>query len=87
MRLLKARRSEMHDDGRQGRSLAGTALVNESIEGKSRSFSMRHCNQLFRLLDGVDSTNAGNVKMLRPLKHRNFLLVNRIRVTAKIFNC
>lgn len=46
MRLLKARRSEMHDDGRQGRSLAGTALVNESIEGKSRSSSMRH---LFRL--------------------------------------
>ena len=39
VKLLKARRSEMHDDGRQGRSLAGTALVNESIQGKRRTSS------------------------------------------------
>ena len=33
VRLLEARRSEMHDDGRQGRSLAGTALVQTSPLG------------------------------------------------------
>lgn len=50
MWLLKARRREMHDDGRQGRSLAGTALVNESIQGKSRSSSRRQSNHPFQVM-------------------------------------
>ena len=50
MKWLKARRSEMHDESRQGRSLAGTALVNEPIHGKSRSFSRRESKASFQVM-------------------------------------
>ena len=43
----------MHDDGREGRSLVGSALVNESIQGKSRSSSRRQSQPRKSALPGL----------------------------------